>query len=84
MTFETKNERNDETTDVWETLLARRLADDLDAFLETASDETFLFAEETNASRRRRCFTSRRQPRTSSKRRPKTTKRRSSLGASKH
>ena len=52
MTFETKNERNDETTDVWETLLARRLADDLDAFLETASDETFLFAEETNAPRR--------------------------------
>ena len=52
MTLETKNERNAETTDAWEQLLARRLADDLDAFLETASDETFLFGDETNAPRR--------------------------------
>ena len=54
MTFEMKNERNDETPDVWEALLTRRLADDLDAFLETASDETFFSAVETDLSRRAR------------------------------
>ncbi len=50
MTFETKNKRNNETPDAWEARLTRRLADDLDAFLENADDETFLFAEETSAS----------------------------------
>ncbi|MBR2005974.1 MAG: hypothetical protein IJ991_17560 [Thermoguttaceae bacterium] len=54
MTLETKNERNDETTDVWEALLTRRLADDLDAFLETASDETFLRVDETHLPRRQK------------------------------
>lgn len=52
MTLETKKVRKVEGTDAWETALARRLADDLDAFLATASDETFLFAEETSVPRR--------------------------------
>lgn len=52
MTLERINERNDETSDGWEALLTRRLTDDLDAFLENASDETFLFAEETASPRR--------------------------------
>ena len=49
MTFETKKERNGEAPDVWETTLTRRLADELDAFLEDSDDATFLFAEPTTA-----------------------------------
>ena len=52
MTLETKKDRNAETPDVWETLLTRRLSDDLDAFLEESADETFLFDDEGNAPSR--------------------------------
>ena len=52
MTRETEKKRNGETTDVWEAALTRRLADDLDAFLASADDETFLFVDETPATRR--------------------------------
>lgn len=53
MARETKNKRNGAAADVGETLLTRRLADDLDAFLENADDETFLLTDEPNASSRR-------------------------------
>ena len=52
MALETKKDRNGETSDVWETFLTRRLADDLDAFLEETNDETFFFADETTSTRR--------------------------------
>lgn len=52
MAFETKKDRSGDENDVWEALLTRRLANELDAFLEETDDETFLFAEETNAARR--------------------------------
>lgn len=52
MALEAKKERDDERAALWETALTRRLADDLDAFLEKSDDATFLFAAETIASRR--------------------------------
>lgn len=52
MALETKKERTDEATDVWETMLTRRLTDELDAFLRETDAETFLFDDETNAPRR--------------------------------
>lgn len=50
MALETNKERNREnreTGDDWETILTRRLTDDLDAFLATATDETLFEAEPT-------------------------------------
>ena len=51
MKLEAKEKRKGETN-AWETALTRRLADDLDAFLEETDAETFFFADETPASRR--------------------------------
>lgn len=52
MTLETKKERACEATDVWETMLTRRLTDELDAFLGETDAEIFLFGDETTAPRR--------------------------------
>ncbi len=52
MAFETKKDRSGDGNDVWEALLTRRLANELDAFLEKTDDETFLFVDETNSPRR--------------------------------
>ena len=52
MTLETKKERACEATDVWESMLTRRLTDELDAFLGETDAEIFLFGDETTASRR--------------------------------
>ena len=51
MRLEAKEKRKGEAN-AWETALARRLAEDLDAFLEEADAETFFFADETLAARR--------------------------------
>ncbi|MBQ2791268.1 MAG: hypothetical protein IJE97_16655 [Thermoguttaceae bacterium] len=57
MTFEIKRRRienlNVETTEFAEAALARRLAENLDAFLESADDETLTLIDETNAPRRK-------------------------------
>ncbi|MBR4833161.1 MAG: hypothetical protein IKU86_02355 [Thermoguttaceae bacterium] len=54
MTFETKKTLKIETTEDWDVFLERRLAADLDAFLESVDDETFAFdAEELPRSDRR-------------------------------
>lgn len=52
MTLETKKSQNDKASDVWETILERRLTGELDAFLEESDDATFLFADRPIASRR--------------------------------